>query len=137
MQRVFVVFAALMLSATIVAAQQPGTVSPTRRGEMSGRNQMSMVMMDSLNQRLDSLVQRMNRISGNQKVQAMAAVINEMVAQRKSMQERMHQMTDRGGMRGMANDSTPTSSKPTVGNESAPPDTNHATHHPSQRGSTP
>jgi predicted transcriptional regulator len=132
MQRVFAVFAALMLSSTIVAAQQPGTVSPTRPGEMSGRNQMSMAMMDSLNQRLDSLVARMNRTSGNQKVQAMAAVINELVAQRKSMQMRMHQMMDRAAMGRMANDSTPTSSKPTVGNESAPTDTNHAAHHPSQ-----
>jgi hypothetical protein len=132
MQRVFAVFAGLMLSATIVAAQQPGTATPKQHGGVSGPNQMSMVMMDSLNQRLDSLVARMNRTSGNGKVQAMAAVINELVAQRKSMQARMHQMMDRGGMRGMANDSTPTTSKPTVGNESAPPDTNHAAHHPSQ-----
>ena len=57
---------------------------------------MSMMMMDSLNRRLDSLVDRMNRTSGNQKVQSMAAVINELVAQRKVMQERMHQMMERG-----------------------------------------
>lgn len=59
---------------------------------------MSMMMMDSLNRRLDSLVDRMNRTSGNQKVQAMAAVINEFVAQRKVMQAHMQQMMERGGM---------------------------------------
>ena len=51
-----------------------------------------MQMMDSLNARLDTLVSRMNRSSGNQKVTAMAEVINELVAQRKLMQEHMRQM---------------------------------------------
>ena len=133
MLRVIGGIAALMLSATTVAAQQPGPATPDQRAGMSGRNQMSMVTMDSLNRHLDSLVGRMNRTSGNQKVQAMAAVINEMVAQRKAMQERMHQMMGgREGMMQMMADSAPV--PPNAGArpaDSAAADTaGHAGHHP-------
>jgi hypothetical protein len=72
----------------------------------------------------------MNRTSGNQKVQAMAAVINELVAQRKVMQDRMHQMMERGGMMGMR-DSTSTGRKPPLSPDTAKDTTNHAAHHPS------
>lgn len=51
-----------------------------------------MLVVDSLDRRLDSLVDRMNRTSGNQKIGAMAAVINELVAQRKVMHGQMRQM---------------------------------------------
>lgn len=133
MLRVIGGITALVLSATVVAAQQPGTATPDRHPGMSSRNQMSMVTMDSLNQRLDSLVGRMNRTSGNQKVQAMAAVINEMVAQRKVIQERMHQMVGgREGMMQMMADSAPV--PPSAGArsaDSAAADTaGHAGHHP-------
>ena len=87
-----------------------------------------MMMMDSLNHRLDSLVERMNRASGNQKVQAMAAVINELVSQRKAMQGRMQQMMERGRM-GTMNDSTSPRPKPSAKADSTA-DTNHAEHHP-------
>ena len=122
---------ALMLSASMVTAQQPGTATPDRRGGMSGQNQMSMATMDSLNQHLDSLVGRMNRASGNQKVQAMAAVINEMVAQRKAMQERMHQMMgDRGGMMKMMGDSAGIAPAAARAADSASDTAGHAGHHP-------
>ena len=121
--------AALALTAPTVAAQQPGTPAPDRRSRMAGGNQRSMMMMDSLNHRLDSLVDRMNRASGNQKVQAMATVINELVAQRKAMQDRMHQMMERGGMMGMMNDSTPAGPRSTATPDTAVDTTNHAAHH--------
>jgi hypothetical protein len=74
----------------------------------------------------------MNRTTGNQKVQAMAAVINELVNQRKMMQNRMHRMMERGGMMGMS-DSGSTGSKATVKPESAATDTtDHAAHHPTK-----
>jgi hypothetical protein len=59
---------------------------------MMGGNPSMMAAMDSLDQRLDSLVDRMNRAGGNQKVAAMAAVINELVAQRRLMRGHMRQM---------------------------------------------
>jgi hypothetical protein len=54
-----------------------------------------MVMMNSMDTRLDSLVGAMNRARGTDRVDAMAAVINEMVSQRKVMRARFHD-----GMRG-------------------------------------
>lgn len=123
---------ALALTASTVAAQQPGTPVPDRRPGMAGGNQMSMMMMDSLNHRLDSLVDRMNRTTGNPKIQAMATVINELVAQRKAMQDRMHQMMERGGMMGMMNDSTSAGRKSTASPDTAADTTNHAAHHPPQ-----
>ena len=66
-----------------VHAQQPQGKGPETR---------MMLMVDSLDRRLDSLVGRMNRASGNQKIAAMAAVINELVAQRKVMHRQMQQM---------------------------------------------
>ena len=58
---------------------------------MMGANQ-SHPIMDSLNARLDSLVGRMNRATGEAKVAAMADVLNELVAQRRGMQARMGDM---------------------------------------------
>jgi hypothetical protein len=132
MSRLIGGLAALVLSVSTATAQQSGAPTPDRRSGMAGGNQMSMMMMDSLNHRLDSLVNRMNRTSGNQKVQAMAAVINELVTQRKGMQERMHQMMERGGMTGMMNDSTPIRPRPTASPDTTADTTNHAAHHPPQ-----
>jgi hypothetical protein len=124
--------AALVLSASTLAAQQPQNASPDRRPGMGGGDRASMMMMDSLNHRLDSLVDRMNRTTGSPKVQAMAAVINELVAQRKTMQGRMLRMMDGGGTMGMMKDSPPASSPRTAG-DSAPADTtDHSGHHPPQ-----
>jgi hypothetical protein len=83
---------ALILSASAAAAQQPEMRS---REQIQGPRRAMMMTMDSLNRRLDSLVSRMNSSSGNQKITAMAAVINELVAQRKAMQSHMHEMMDR------------------------------------------
>ena len=85
----------LICSPSMIHAQQ----TPTRPREpqsaettMMGGNPSMMAAMDSLDHRLDSLVDRMNRAGGNQKVAAMAAVINELVAQRKLMRSHMRQM---------------------------------------------
>ena len=128
----------LVLSAGALVAQQSGP--PPRQGhdqgaEMPGRasNADPTRMMDSLNHRLDSLVTRMNRAAGAGKVAAMADVINELVAQRKVMQERMRQMMEgRKGMMRMMEDSAPVPpGGPTPRGDSAAADTaGHAGHHP-------
>ena len=76
--------AALALGAGTLEAQQPGG--------MMGRDSMPMMRMDSLDRRLDSLVGVMNNSKGDKKVTAMAAVINELVEQRKAVHRRMGQM---------------------------------------------
>lgn len=124
---------ALVISGPMARAQQspaqPREPHPTET--MKGNNQ-AMMMMDSLNRRFDSLVDRMNRTMGNQKVTAMAAVINELVAQRKAMQTRMHQMMEsEGGMMRMMNDSaSPAARVPAPSPDSATADTGHTAHHP-------
>jgi hypothetical protein len=125
--------AALVLSAQVVAAQQP--TPPQPRDRMTGKSEMAaqMQMRDSLNARLDTLVSRMNKATGNSKVTAMAAVINELVAQRKMMQEHMRQMMEprEKTMHMMKEPAGATSPGPTPGADSMPADTaGHAGHHP-------
>jgi hypothetical protein len=89
---------ALICSAPMIQAQQPPTRGhPPAESTMMGGNQSMMWAMDSLDHRLDSLVDRMNLEKGNQKVAAMAAVINELVAQRKLMRSHMREMMGEKG----------------------------------------
>ena len=128
--------AALVLSAQIVAAQQPAPPQqPDRRPGSTGAAGMAaqLQVMDSLNARLDTLVSRMNRATGNRKVTAMADVINELVAQRKAMHEHMRQMMEsRKGMMRMMGDPAPEGRPaPTPRTDSTPADTaGHTGHHP-------
>jgi hypothetical protein len=128
MLRVIGGMVALALSASVLAAQQPQRQQPDTHGQMANHDNMQM-MMDSLNHRLDSLVGRMNRTTGNQKVQAMAAVINELVSQRKMMQNRMHRMMERGET-GMMDESTSTNRRPAKLDSAATDTADHAAHHP-------
>jgi hypothetical protein len=125
---------AVALTAQVLFAQQPGPPQqPNQRPGMSGMAEQRR-MMDSLNARLDTLVTWMNRATGNRKVTAMADVINELVAQRKAMQEHMRQMMEsrQGMMMHMMGDSAPAQGRrpPTSGTDSAAADTGHAAHHP-------
>jgi hypothetical protein len=99
---------ALALGGRSLSAQQPGQPAPDSSRWMTMRDDMQAHarMMDSTTTVLDSLVDRMNRASGNAKVTAMAQVINTLVAERKAMRSYMRQMMQahggrmRGKMRG-------------------------------------
>ena len=54
-----------------------------------------MQQVEAADARMDKLVGEMNRATGQKKVEAMAAVINELVAQRKQMRSHMMQMMQR------------------------------------------
>jgi hypothetical protein len=124
------------LLASGVSAQQPGrqhgdTANAMRSRPMKG--EMMLSMMDSADARLDRLVSTMNKTTGSRKVQAMATVINELVAQRKTMRTHARQMmmgpdammgNGMGGGRNMQN-MKPTS--PDTAPSPAKPDT--AQHH--------
>jgi len=76
-----VVTAVTVACASGLAAQQPGG-HPGHGSDSAGAMMHSMMQqhareMDSLDARLDSLTSRMNRSTGNARVEAMAAVINE------------------------------------------------------------
>lgn len=60
---------------------------------MKERDEM-MSRMKEMDARLDEKVAAMDAAKGDQKVEAMAAVIKEMVSQRKDMQEHMMKMHD-------------------------------------------
>jgi hypothetical protein len=64
-------------------------------GDMMARHQAMMTEMHAANQKLDDLVAKMNAAGGNDRIDAMAAVINELVAQHKNMGAGMMSM---GGM---------------------------------------
>jgi len=135
--RIAAAAAALALSAQVSAAQQPGPPQPPDRrpGGMTGMSGMAehMRMMDSLNARLDTLVSRMNRATGNRKVTAMADVINELVAQRKAMHEHMREMMQsrQGMMMHMMGEPAPPQGRPPrSGTDSAADTAGHAEHHP-------
>ena len=134
--RLGVGLAALMLSAHLLAAQQPAPRQHPDSSGMPGKSGMAaqMQMMDSLNSHLDTLVSRMNRATGNRKVTAMAEVINELVAQREVMQQHMRQMMQsRKEMMHMMGEPAPVRPVPTPRTDSTPADTaGHAEHHPPQ-----
>jgi hypothetical protein len=71
-----------LLVATGVTAQEPGAQGDTPRAM---RREMMMQRIQAADARLDKLVSEMNRATGAKKVDARAAVINEMVARRKQM----------------------------------------------------
>jgi hypothetical protein len=130
------VFAALILSAQVLQAQQPDSNASKERGAqgmMMDQGMRQMAVMDSMNARLDTLVARMNRATGNTKVTAVAQVINELVAQRKAMQGHMRQMMQsHRGMMGMEKKSQrleTSKAKPSI--DSATADSaGHVKHHP-------
>jgi hypothetical protein len=90
------------LLASGASAQQPGRqqgdTTMMRGRPMTG--EMMMSRMDSADARLDRLVGAMNKTTGGRKVQAMAAVINELVAQRKMMRTHAKRMMGPDGMMG-------------------------------------
>lgn len=128
-----------LLVASGASAQEPGRQHGDTTNAMRGRpmtGAMMMSMMDSADARLDRLVSAMNKTTGSRKVPAMAAVINELVAQRKMM--RMHAMqmmgpdgmmgNGAGGRRNMMQNMKPAS--PDRAQPPAAPDTaDHAEHH--------
>ena len=129
--RIVAGLAAVMLSAQMLTAQQPAPPKPGYRAGADSGMGMQQHMMDSMNARLDTLVSRMNAATGNRKVTAMADVINELVAQRRVMQDHMHKMmhSRNGMMRMMDRSSAPQAPAPKADADSA--DTaGHAGHHP-------
>jgi Spy/CpxP family protein refolding chaperone len=59
---------------------------------MMAHHKEMMAKMEAMDARLDDLVKRMNAATGSKKPDAVAAVINELVAQRKQMREQMMAM---------------------------------------------
>jgi hypothetical protein len=56
---------------------------------MMARHKEMMAKMDAMDARLDDLVKKMNASKGSRKVDATAAVVDELVSQRKQMRQQM------------------------------------------------
>ena len=79
----------------LAVAQHEGTTAPqTQQGmpDMMKMHEQMMAEMKANRARLDILTKEMNEASGSQKVDAIAAVVNELVRQENAMYERMGQM---------------------------------------------
>ncbi len=103
------------------AAEHPGPghgmmMGADKGGMMSMHAQM-MTDMKAMDARLDQKLAAMNKAKDKNKVEAMAAVINEMAAQRKELMSKMAAMHDQvmmhmGGQMGSADGATPGAAKP-------------------------
>ena len=82
------------ISAVATAQQQEAAAQQTQPG-MQGMMKMHEQMMAEMKAnraRLDTLTKEMNSASGNARVDAIAAVVTELVRQQSTMYERMGQM---------------------------------------------
>ena len=100
----WVLTSALMLGLTLTAhaqapqhehqqtpAKPPAEMSAKCKAMMAGHERM-MADMKTADQKLDQLVTKMNSATGQDKVDAIAAAVNEIVTQRRTMRDRMMQM---------------------------------------------
>lgn len=139
---VFSLACSLLLAAG-ASAQQPGQHQGDSTKAMQGPRMNRQMMMQKIQEsdaRLDRLVSQMNQSSGNTKVQAMAAVINELVSQRKRMHQRMGQMMDSGmmdgaggGRQGMMQNMRPSGADTASATPSTRDSADHLQHHDSIR----
>jgi hypothetical protein len=128
-----VAVAAIAGAATVALAQAPADGGHHQFPARPDRHQM-MQMMAADDQRLAGLIVTMNMATGDEKVAAIAAVVNELVAQRARMQmqmrmqarlmdQMMSHMAAMHGPGGMMNKKAP---EPVPGVS----DQDHAAHHP-------
>jgi hypothetical protein len=68
-----------------------GTMDMTCEAMMAHHKEM-MAKMEAVDARLDGLVKKMDAAKGSKKADAVAAVVNELVAQRKQIREQMMTM---------------------------------------------
>lgn len=109
MKHVILMIFAVALGVGAAGAQQPpkpqsheqhADTAKTEQGMMAkcqammAEHDKMMADMKAADQRLDALVAKMNAASGQQKTDATAAVVSEIVAQRKTMHASMMKMHD-------------------------------------------
>ena len=96
-----------MLLMTGAVGRTQGQTSPPDTGTMMAGREHMMMSMQSSDTRLDDLLTQLNGAKGNDRIDKLVAVVNELVAERKRMQGMMRMMHGGG----------------------APTD-DHSTHHP-------
>lgn len=104
---VVVIGLGLMLVSAPFAAMEEGRGSEGKQhlqgeessgGDMKSRRAQIRARMEERQSKLDDLAARMNQASGPEKIEAMAALLNEMVDQRKALRDRIaDRMTSQKG----------------------------------------
>jgi hypothetical protein len=86
---VFALTGMLLVSSAVGRTQSP-PAAPDTHQMMAGRQQMmSMQAADKNDKKLDDLVAQLNAARGNDRLDKVIAVVNELVAERKGMREMM------------------------------------------------
>lgn len=115
--------AAMTFAGAAQAQSKAGTPAPTpAQGspQMMAQRQQMMAEMQAAQKKLDELVAQMNAATGNAKVDRIAAVLTELVAQHKRMSTMMQ-----GGMM-MSNPPSTATPAPPTGEK---PGVDHSQHH--------
>ena len=130
-RQAFCVIASTLLALVVAVAARAQTTPPSGRAAQAARppmvdenhaaammaeRQQMMANMRAMDQKLTDLVKKMDAARGTDKVDALAAVVKEMVSERAQMRDRMmamqdemmthmmqHMMAMQGGMMSMAN----------------------------------
>ena len=98
---VFIIATSVGAQAPPAQGSQPRDQAPSNMQDMMKMHEQMMAEMKAADSRLDALVTDMNAATGEAKVNAVAAVVTELVRQQKSMHERMGQMHQQMMMGGM------------------------------------
>lgn len=85
-------FAAVMLAATLQAQTDEPSAARQHQMAMMGTGHSMMADMQAGQEKLDDLIAKMNAATGPQKMDQMAAVLTELVAQQKAMHAHMMSM---------------------------------------------
>jgi hypothetical protein len=81
------VLTGMLVVASAVGRTQEKTAAPDTHSMMAGRQQM--MSMQASDKKLDDLVAQLNAARGNDRLDKVIAVVNELVAERKGMHEMM------------------------------------------------
>lgn len=82
------VIGALAVLAGVARSQEAAAPKPDMRTMMAGQQHMMMSMQAS-DKKLDDLVAQLNAARGNDRIDKLVAVVNELVAERKQMTSMM------------------------------------------------
>jgi hypothetical protein len=78
------VIGALVVLAGVARSQDTSTSKPDMHAMMAGQQHMMMSMQAS-DRKLDDLVAQLNAAKGNDRIDRLVAIVNELVAERKQM----------------------------------------------------
>jgi hypothetical protein len=89
---VFASLPVLVLAQQVVTTAPPAGPEGKMDKEWQAKHEKMVAEMNAMDTRLDEKLAAMNAAKGDQKIEAMAAVINELVSQRKAMEESFNPM---------------------------------------------